>query len=240
MTVISEQQYVDQVSDHENVGNIAMSSPPSSSPGDSDREDAGNGTAPFESFTYYTLVDSDNDMLSQFNYWIQAILFKLVPCVLLTTLTVLLLTTMRQANARRIKLKSQGRRDESDRAREHNRTTAMLVAVVGLFQLTELPQGVLTLGSIFVTDFYRDVYSPLGDLLDIMALLNNSITFILYCTMSRQFRQTFVETICGGPRKGQRPTEVPAGARCERGRSSSEVPPQSSGTRLTKSRESAP
>ena len=148
-------------------------------------------------FKYFTLVDSSNAVLSKFNYWIQAILFKLVPCVLLTTLTVLLLTAMREANARRAKLKSQGRRDESDRARECNRTTAMLVAVVGLFQLTELPQGVLTLGSIFVENFYHDVYSPLGDLLDIMALLNNSITFILYCTMSRKFRQTFVETLCG-------------------------------------------
>ena len=105
---------------------------------------------------------------------------------------------MHRANARRAKLKSQGRKDESERAHEHNRTTAMLVAVVWLFQLTELPKGDLTLGSIFVEDFYQNVYSPLGDLLDIAALLNNSITFILYCTMSRQFRQTFVQTLlCG-------------------------------------------
>jgi G protein-coupled receptor 139 len=167
---------------------------------------------------YYTLVNEGNVLLNHFNYWIQAILFKLIPCVLLTTLTVLLLITMRQANARRAKLKSQGRRDESDRARECNRTTTMLVAVVGLFQLTEFPQGVLTLGSIFVSEFYQNVYSPqgvltlgsifvsefyqnvyspLGDLLDIMALLNNSINFILYCTMSSQFRRTFVNTLCG-------------------------------------------
>jgi len=92
----------------------------------------------------------------------------------------------------------QGRQDESERAREHNRTTAMLLAVVGLFQLTELPQGVLTLCSIFIPNFFRDVYWPLGDVLDIAALLNNSINFVLYCTMSRQFRETFVETFLGG------------------------------------------
>jgi len=73
----------------------------------------------------------------------------------------------------------------------------MLLAVVGLFQLTELPQGVLTLCSIFIPHFFRDVYWPLGDVLDIAALLNNSINFVLYCTMSRQFRQTFVETFFG-------------------------------------------
>jgi len=96
----------------------------------------------------------------------------------------------------------QGRQDESERAREHNRTTAMLLAVVGLFQLTELPQGVLTLCTIFIPNFFADVYWPLGDLLDMSALLNNSINFVLYCTMSRQFRQTFIETFLPGSCQG--------------------------------------
>lgn len=30
-----------------------------------------------------------------------------------------------------------------------------------------------------------------GDLMDILALINSSINFILYCSMSRQFRSTF-------------------------------------------------
>lgn len=148
-----------------------------------------------EDNVYYTVEDRTG-IFNTINYWIQAFFFKLIPCVLLTILTILLVVAMRQANVRRMKLKSQGRQDESDRAREHNRTTAMLLAVVGLFLITELPQGVLTLGSIFVTDFFEDVYWPLGDLLDIMALLNNSINFVLYCTMSRQFRETFVEVFC--------------------------------------------
>jgi len=35
------------------------------------------------------------------------------------------------------------------------------------------------------------VYVPLGDLMDILALINNGINFILYCTMSKQFRDQF-------------------------------------------------
>ena len=35
----------------------------------------------------------------------------------------------------------------------------------------------------------------LGDVMDMMALINCSINFILYCLMSRQFRQTF-KKIC--------------------------------------------
>lgn len=32
----------------------------------------------------------------------------------------------------------------------------------------------------------------IGDLIDILALINSGINFILYCSMSRQFRQTFI------------------------------------------------
>lgn len=153
---------------------------------------------PNGSLAYYTVADEPGN-LRVFNFWIQALFIKLVPCFLLTALTIMLIVAMHEANVRRMKLKSQGRRDESERAREHNRTTAMLLAVVGLFQLVELPHGVLTLCSIFLPDFHNKVYTALGDVIDIMALLNNSINFVLYCTMSRQFRDQFVETFfCSG------------------------------------------
>ncbi len=97
------------------------------------------------SFDYYEFDDSyiakTSPALKSINYWIQAFLIKLIPCGLLTVLTILLIIAMTKANKRRMQLKSQGKKDESDRAREHNRTTAMLLAVVGLFLLTEFPQG---------------------------------------------------------------------------------------------------
>ena len=148
--------------------------------------------------TYFMFIDSalSATFANTINYWIQAFLIKLIPCVLLTVLTCLLLLVMHRAKRRRTRLKSQGRKDESERAQEHNRTTRMLLAIVALFLLSELPQGILTLCGIFIADFFSDVYWPLGDLLDIMALLNNSINFILYCTMSRQFRTTFARVFC--------------------------------------------
>jgi hypothetical protein len=36
----------------------------------------------------------------------------------------------------------------------------------------------------------------LGDTFDILALINNSINFLLYCLMSRAFRDTFRQTFC--------------------------------------------
>ena len=141
-------------------------------------------------------LDATGPLINDINFWVQAMLIKLIPCGLLTILTILLIHAMRKANKRRMKLKSQGKKDESDRAREHNRTTAMLLAVVGLFLLTELPQGILTLCNTFITDFFNDIYWYLGDLIDIAALLNNSVNFVLYCSMSRQFRDTFVQIFC--------------------------------------------
>jgi len=54
-------------------------------------------------------------------------------------------------------------------------------------------QGVLALISGLEPVYFSTLYLPLGDVMDIAALVNNAINFVLYCAMSRQFRQTFVE-----------------------------------------------
>ena len=144
-------------------------------------------------------------ILVDVNNWVQAILVKFLPCFMLTTLTLLLVHAMHKAYRKRLKLKSQGRVSESDRHSEHNRTTRMLLAVVVLFTLTELPQGILTLMNIFVNCFTTVVYYKLGDLLDIMALINNAINFVLYCIMSTQFRNTFWQIFCPARHRLHRP-----------------------------------
>merc|ERR1719410_1542852 len=40
-------------------------------------------------------------------------------------------------------------------------------------------------------EFFARCYTPLGEVMDMMTLVNCMINFILYCTMSRQFRTTF-------------------------------------------------
>lgn len=148
-------------------------------------------------------VDTDLDKaVKNLNFWIQAILVKLVPCTGLTILSILLVHLMKAAEARRKKLGTNKAtmtvaRNEG-RDRKTNRTTRMLLVVVILFLLTEFPQGILNLLSgILVTDFIDEVYVPLGDILDIITLVNNGINFILYCAMSKQFRDTFIQVFCG-------------------------------------------
>ena len=98
---------------------------------------------------------------------------------------------MHVAEQKRRRLKSMGKRVEAERSSEHNRTTAMLVAVVLCFVITELPQGILAFLSGVDTNIFLNVYVPLGDVWDIIVLINSAVNFLLYCSMSRQFRQTF-------------------------------------------------
>ena len=77
-----------------------------------------------------------------------------------------------------------------------NHTTLMLILVCILFLISEFPQSILIFLSIVLgNDFYNDVYLPLGDLMDIIALINNSINFIIYCSMSKAFRDTFYKIV---------------------------------------------
>jgi len=130
----------------------------------------------------------------------QAIFVRLVPCVGLTVLSLLLVQTMKQAEERRQNLR--GRSSAMTKAgkdrggggtdRKTNRTTMMLLLVVVLFLVTEFPNGVINLLSGVLPGFVIEIYMAIGDLLDILALINNGINFILYCSMSKQFRDTFV------------------------------------------------
>ncbi|XP_052130113.1 uncharacterized protein LOC113216314 [Frankliniella occidentalis] len=76
--------------------------------------------------------------------------------------------------------------------RRTDRTTKMLLAILLLFLITEFPQGILgLLSGILGHSFFSSCYHLFGEVMDILALLNGAINFILYCAMSRQFRTTF-------------------------------------------------
>lgn len=126
---------------------------------------------------------------------LQAVLIKLLPCFLLSILSMLLIKQMKDAEKRRKKLLNKNGKsdDESKRHRKTNRTTRMLVVVVVLFVVTETPQGILQLLGGVVDGFFDNIYGPLGDVMDTLALFNNGINFVLYCTMSKQFRDTFIK-----------------------------------------------
>lgn len=135
----------------------------------------------------------DNPMYAQFVRWLFGVVIKILPCIMMAFLSTLLIIAMQQAKKRRARLLNKVSRivDHDHQSSEHNRTTMMLVGVVICFIVTEIPQGVLAWISAVDDQFWEDVYLHLGDLMDILVLVNSAFNFILYCIMSQQFRNTF-------------------------------------------------
>lgn len=145
--------------------------------------------------SFYWIDFSDfakkHELYKSITFWIYGVIIKIAPCVLLTILSGCLIMTMHEASKRRQRLLQHAGRHNEETSAEHNRTTMMLVTVVLFFVITEFPQGILAGISGLNPNFFVTVYSKLGDIMDLLVLLNSAINFILYCIMSQQFRDTF-------------------------------------------------
>jgi Serpentine type 7TM GPCR chemoreceptor Srw len=150
-------------------------------------------------FTKYTVYPSKFAQRHNALFlWVYSVIIKLLPCIALTYFSLQLIRALYEAKKRKEKLTAGGTGGMSvklmTKKKQADRTTRMLIAVLLLFLLTEFPQGIMGLFSaILHHHFYTYCYQKLGDLMDFLALLNSSINFILYCTMSRQFRETFTQ-----------------------------------------------
>jgi hypothetical protein len=147
------------------------------------------------------LGTANGALMAQINFWVYSVVIKLIPCVALTELSRRLILALVETKRRRQQLITApdrgGKQSTSsarvlDKDRQTDRTTRMLLAVLVLFLLTEFPQGILgLLSAVIGEDFFNTCYHKLGEVMDIMALINSAVNFILYCAMSRQFRSTF-------------------------------------------------
>lgn len=162
-------------------------------------DDGGNRAAggPLHNVTLYFVNVSDlaaSTYLADINFWVYSVVIKIIPCVALTVLSLRLICALLEAKRRRAKLTSGGvgGRAKADKERQTDRTTRMLLAVLMLFLITEFPQGILGLLTLLLgKPFFQDCYQNMGEVMDMLALVNSAINFILYCVMSRQFRNTF-------------------------------------------------
>ncbi|XP_025084076.1 probable G-protein coupled receptor 139 [Pomacea canaliculata] len=147
------------------------------------------------------LATPDTKPIVLLNLWLYSLLAKFLPCVLMVVYGGLLLTTLRASlrqKLRRMSTVSVCTPGSSRPGTDNSRTTRMLLVVIVLFVVTELPQAVLIFLSVTWRGFFIHVYIPLGDLMDMLALINNGVNFVLYCSMSRDFRKTLVNIIRPG------------------------------------------
>uniref|UniRef100_A0ABD2WI24 G-protein coupled receptors family 1 profile domain-containing protein n=1 Tax=Trichogramma kaykai TaxID=54128 RepID=A0ABD2WI24_9HYME len=213
--------YVTTEVQHRNVTiNSSSDNSSSSSSSSSSSVSGGNGSSAGDANTtiyYVQMTESAKHSAAQeVNFWIYSVVIKLIPCVALTILSLPLIRALMEAKKRRKNLTtatmlkmeesinlSEGKKRKRkvsramDKERQTDRTTMMLLAVLLLFLSTEFPQGLLGLSSvIFGKVFFNKCYVKLGEAMDILALMNSAINFILYCAMSRQFRTTFHKLFC--------------------------------------------
>ncbi|XP_060078309.1 G-protein coupled receptor dmsr-1-like [Ylistrum balloti] len=168
-----------------------------------------------ENSTIYILEDfrlgsTDVKPVVMINLLLYSVIAKFLPCILITVYGGILLRTLR--NKMKVKRRMWTNNNLiTHKSYDTTKTTYMLFVVIILFVVTELPQGILILLSLFLKGFFEHVYIPLGDVMDIVALINNAINFILYCTMSSDFRKTLVEMVCQlRKRKAKSRKQIPA------------------------------
>ncbi|CAD6191612.1 unnamed protein product [Caenorhabditis auriculariae] len=164
-------------------------------------------------------------------FWISGLVFKMLPCALLSLFVWLLLRILREVRENRQRLLKTSRhtptpvntrngrlslttgtnekltRNGSLRARGEkvDRTTHMLLAIVAVMLVTEIPQGIMAvLSGMLSAEFRHNIYNNLGDLLDLLSLCGACCSFIIYCSMSGQFRNEF------------RRVFIPSGIQCSR------------------------
>lgn len=147
------------------------------------------------------LAKAHNELLYVFNVWLYAVVLKLIPCIILAIISVALIKALHSTTQRREKLQNFTNNLNTKKnaklrriRRRADRSSHMLIAILFLFLLTEFPQSILgLLSGILGRCFFKNCYHVFGEIMDILALINGAINFILYCAMSKQFRQTFAE-----------------------------------------------
>ena len=116
--------------------------------------------------------------------WVQNMLRSVIPFFILIFLSSSIIHALRKQRVKGKKLSSR------------NRITLMLVAVVIFFVVCIMPDALLSLffgfGYIDENNFNRAI----REITDSLLAINSAFNFVLYCTMSKIFRQTFRKLFC--------------------------------------------
>lgn len=128
-------------------------------------------------------------------YWSRTILTNVIPCLLLTAFTLSLIFAVRSAEKHRKVLLQTSKKKESRRSKEFYSTSKMLLVVLCLFLFVEIPNGIaitfyMISRSLSLNNLYPDVWLKLGLICNTSIIFSYPLNFVIYCVMSRNFRET--------------------------------------------------
>ena len=176
-------------------------------------------------------------IVAKVNFWSQAILVKLLPCLLLTVASIAIVRTLRDAEVRRKRLMVKKTTGSSKNDQRLRNRTIMLLGLLTVFLLTEFPQGILTLVcGIMGEDVWELIYMPLGNFLDMLTLINAGVNFVLFVSMSSEFRMALGKQMaetCSCYAKALKRREEKNKAKASKGKAG----PSSSGTKANANNE---
>uniref|UniRef100_A0A914ZKR7 G-protein coupled receptors family 1 profile domain-containing protein n=1 Tax=Parascaris univalens TaxID=6257 RepID=A0A914ZKR7_PARUN len=113
-----------------------------------------------------------------------------IPCILLFVFTIALLKKLNECRKNHQLLKLSNGGSEVKRVYLPDRTTKMLIILLMIFLFTELPQGFLAiLNGMFPNDIHQYIYLSVGEMLDLLSLINCNVCFIVYPCISSHYRQ---------------------------------------------------
>jgi hypothetical protein len=145
--------------------------------------------------TVYWVSSATGQRLEKLSFGILAICLKISPVVILIIFSVLLILNIRYARKLRENLRRRcSSINSTSNINREMRTTTMLVLITLCTVFVELPQGLLLI-AIGIDKKFFVFYSHLGDFWDITSISSSFITFVMYCSMSQQFRLEMLQLI---------------------------------------------
>ncbi|CAH0548119.1 unnamed protein product [Brassicogethes aeneus] len=132
-----------------------------------------------------------NSSYSTFMAWYSAIVFFLLPLIVIATFNCFLIQAVYYSQKAR---KAMTNSQENISISNENRITVMLIGVVILFLVCQTPTATfLIYKNIHETKNKRELNIELiaGNVFNLMQSLNSSCNFVVYCMFSKKFRSTF-------------------------------------------------
>ena len=130
-------------------------------------------------------------------------LFTFIPLCCLFVFNTLLIRAVLAAARQRKDMSGRTNKDQLNKqGSEQNKITIMLIAVVVVFLICQLPQAILNMyvTYLIVTDGLLKhrviVITIVGNVFNLLVLINSSVNFILYSAFSNRFRLTFNKLFC--------------------------------------------
>ncbi|XP_062571172.1 sex peptide receptor-like [Saccostrea cucullata] len=133
--------------------------------------------------------------------FIRIILIQFVPCISLILLNAKMICGLRNITNKKIELNGNSE-NSSSTVKENRRVTIMIVCMAAITLLVELPVGIIQ--CLYVDMYLSHATYDLHDLqiservVNLMIIFSYPLNFLLFCSMSSEFKQTLKDMCCIG------------------------------------------